>query len=119
MHIKINLSPHSCIIDQLGVNTGVTAQRELDGSCYTLVEDDPSCCPAQNTSVVHNSLISHGALQAVLTPENSVRSTCFRPESVQERGVQNPAFLTGESSTSIYADPQFDYQEQYVPDCEL
>lgn len=73
-----------------------------------------------NNMPIHTSLRTHRTLQTVLSPESSILSGFSRPVSVQEREVHqqsSAALFNGENS--IYADPQFDYQEQCVPECEL
>ena len=64
--------------------------------------------------MAHNSLGTHRTLQTALalSPESSVTGFS-RPVSVQN----SAAVFNGENS--IYADPEFDYQEQCVPECEL
>lgn len=73
-----------------------------------------------NNLIVNSSLRTHRTLQTVLSPESSILSGLSRVVSVQEREVQQQSSATFfNGGNSIYADPQFDYQDQCIPECEL
>lgn len=78
------------------------------------VNADPIC---STTNSFHHPLRNHGILQMAFSPESSVNGFS-RPASVQEREVLWRRSELANRENCIYADPQFDYQEQCVPDCE-